>query len=79
MEKVLNNLLSNAIKHNIPGGLAHIALTHDRTQIHLTISDTEWVLSPAVKKSGIRIHGTCLHMAMALKSSGNSCVQTGAN
>jgi signal transduction histidine kinase len=40
MEKVLNNLLSNAIKHNIPGGLAHIALTHDRTQIHLTISDT---------------------------------------
>lgn len=40
MEKVLNNLLSNAIKHNIPGGLAHIALSHDRAHIYLTISDT---------------------------------------
>ncbi len=40
MEKILNNLLSNAIKHNIPGGLAHVALKTKERQIELRISDT---------------------------------------
>jgi signal transduction histidine kinase len=40
MEKVLNNLLNNAIKHNIPGGLAHVALKADRAKIELKITDT---------------------------------------
>lgn len=50
MEKILNNLLNNALKHNIPGGLAHIALKENRGKIELVIRDTGLGLNPAGEK-----------------------------
>lgn len=50
MEKILNNLLNNALKHNIPGGLAHIALKENRGKIELVIRDTGLGMNPAGEK-----------------------------
>jgi heavy metal sensor kinase len=40
LREVITNLLSNAIRYNRPGGRADITLTHDASEVVLTVADT---------------------------------------